>query len=43
MRCGPGGGEPLSVALVANAATVYPELLARGVVPDVVTDQTGGP
>ena len=27
-------------ALVANAAEVYPELVRRGVTPDVVTDQT---
>ncbi|MGQ0713265.1 MAG: urocanate hydratase [Gemmatimonadaceae bacterium] len=32
--------EPLSVGLVGNAATVLPELLARGVTPDVLTDQT---
>jgi len=32
--------EPLSVGLVGNAADVYPELLERDVVPDVVTDQT---
>jgi len=32
--------RPLSVGLVANAADVYPELVARGIVPDVVTDQT---
>jgi urocanate hydratase len=31
---------PLSVGLIANAAEVYPELVIRGVVPDVVTDQT---
>ncbi|MBE2270669.1 MAG: urocanate hydratase [Anaerolinea sp.] len=31
---------PLSVALIGNAAEVLPELAARGVVPDVVTDQT---
>ncbi|HEU5033609.1 MAG TPA: urocanate hydratase [Mycobacteriales bacterium] len=30
----------LSVAVVANAADVYPELVRRGVTPDVVTDQT---
>src|SRR4051794_6145090 len=30
----------LSVAVVANAADVFPELVRRGVVPDVVTDQT---
>ncbi len=29
-----------SVCLVANAAEALPELVARGVVPDVVTDQT---
>ncbi len=31
---------PLSVGLIANAADVFPELVVRGVVPDVVTDQT---
>jgi urocanate hydratase len=34
------GGAPLSVGLVGNAADVLPELVRRGVVPDVVTDQT---
>lgn len=29
-----------SVGLVGNAAEVYPELVRRGVIPDVVTDQT---
>jgi urocanate hydratase len=29
-----------SIALIGNAAEVLPELVARGVVPDVVTDQT---
>jgi urocanate hydratase len=33
-------GRPLSIGLVGNAAEVYPRLLRRGVVPDVVTDQT---
>jgi len=33
-------GEPRALALLGNAAEVLPELLARGVVPDVVTDQT---
>ncbi len=32
--------QPKSIALIANAADVLPELVARGVVPDVVTDQT---
>jgi urocanate hydratase len=33
-------GQPLSVGLVGNAADVYPALVARDVIPDVVTDQT---
>ena len=33
-------GEALSVGLVGNVADVLPELVRRGVVPDVVTDQT---
>ncbi len=33
-------GKPLSIGLWANAADVYPELVKRGIVPDVVTDQT---
>ncbi len=32
--------KPLSVGLVGNAADIYPELVTRGVIPDVVTDQT---
>ncbi len=32
--------EPRSIGLIANAADVLPELVVRGVVPDVVTDQT---
>jgi len=32
--------EPLSVGLVGNAAEVLPELVKRGVTPDVLTDQT---
>ena len=43
-RLGGGGaaraGEPLSIALRGNAADVLPELVRRGVRPDVVTDQT---
>ena len=31
---------PRSVGLVGNAAEIYPELVLRGVIPDVVTDQT---
>lgn len=33
-------GKPLSIGLLGNAATVYTELVNRGIVPDVVTDQT---
>jgi len=29
-----------SIGLIGNAAEIFPELLLRGVVPDVVTDQT---
>ena len=32
--------EALSVALVANAADVYPALVERGAIPDFVTEQT---
>jgi urocanate hydratase len=31
---------PRSIGLVGNAADIYPELVAHGVIPDVVTDQT---
>jgi urocanate hydratase len=33
-------GKPLSIALIGNAAELLPEMAARGVTPDVVTDQT---
>jgi urocanate hydratase len=33
-------GEPLSIALLGNAADVLPEFVRRGIVPDVLTDQT---
>jgi len=32
--------KPKSIGLIGNAAEIYPELAMRGVVPDVVTDQT---
>ena len=35
-----GAGEAKSVGLLGNAADVYPELVRRGVRPDIVTDQT---
>jgi len=34
------GRRPLSVGVLGNAADVLPELVKRGVVPDLVTDQT---
>src|SRR3989441_7654225 len=33
-------GQPLSIGLIGNAAEIYPELVRRGVIPDLVTDQT---
>lgn len=32
--------KPLSIALLANAAEVHPQLIKMGIIPDVVTDQT---
>ena len=32
--------EPLSVGLVGNASETHPELVKRGITPDVLTDQT---
>lgn len=31
---------PKSIGLIGNAAEIYPELAMRGIIPDVVTDQT---
>ncbi len=31
---------PVSVGLIGNAATIYQQLLQRGVIPDIVSDQT---
>ncbi|MEO5580034.1 MAG: urocanate hydratase [Gemmatimonadaceae bacterium] len=33
-------GDALSVGLVGNAADVLPQLVSRGIVPDILTDQT---
>jgi urocanate hydratase len=35
-----GEGRAISIALCANAAEVYPELVRRGIVPSIVTEQT---
>jgi len=32
--------QPLSIGLLGNAADIIPEIVKRGVVPDMVTDQT---
>jgi len=32
--------NPLSIGLVGNTASVLPELVKRGIIPDIVTDQT---
>jgi urocanate hydratase len=32
--------RPASIGLLGNAAEIYEQILARGVVPDIVTDQT---
>ncbi len=33
-------GTPVSIGLVGNAAEIHPELVRRGITPDIVTDQT---
>jgi urocanate hydratase len=33
-------GKPMSIALHANAADIFPEFVKRNIIPDVVTDQT---
>src|SRR5687768_1195912 len=33
-------GEPISIGVVANAVELLEALIARGIVPDVLTDQT---
>ncbi len=40
MEAAKRAGRPVSVGLLGNAAEVFPELVRRGVRPDVVTDQT---
>ncbi|MBV6458182.1 MAG: Urocanate hydratase [Fimbriimonadaceae bacterium] len=34
------GNPPISVGLVGNCADVIPEMVRRGIVPDILTDQT---
>lgn len=33
-------GEPRSIGLIGNAAEIVPDVLERGLVPDIITDQT---
>jgi urocanate hydratase len=33
-------GKPITIGIVANAAQAYPELVRRGIIPDLVTEQT---
>jgi urocanate hydratase len=40
IRQAQGEKRAMSVGLCANAADIYPELVARGTIPDIVTDQT---
>jgi urocanate hydratase len=35
-----GRGKPISVGVLGNAAELFPEMVKRGIRPDVVTDQT---
>ncbi len=39
-RAGSPRSSPVSVGLVGNCAEVLPEMVRRGIVPDVLTDQT---
>ncbi len=32
--------EPVSIGLVGNCAEIFPEIFRRGMIPDIVTDQT---
>ncbi len=33
-------GKPVSIGLVGNCAEIFPEIFRRGIIPDIVTDQT---
>ncbi|GFN31414.1 urocanate hydratase [Paenibacillus xylaniclasticus] len=33
-------GSPLSIGLVGNAAEILPQMIERGFIPDIITDQT---
>ena len=40
IRAAVASGKPRSIGMCANAADVYPELVRRGITPDLVTEQT---
>jgi urocanate hydratase len=40
LRAASARGEARSIAVCANAADVYPKLVASGIIPDLVTEQT---
>ena len=40
IRAATAGKRAVSIGLLGNAAEIFPELVRRGVVPDIVTDQT---
>ena len=40
IKCWTTAGEARSVGLLGNAAGIFPELVRRGLKPDIVTDQT---
>ena len=35
-----GKGKPLSIGLLGNCADIFPEFVERGIIPEIVTDQT---
>ena len=35
--------KPISIGLVGNAAEIFHEIFRRGIIPDIVTDQTSAP
>jgi urocanate hydratase len=40
IRAAQASKEAISIGLLGNAAEIYPEILRRGIIPDIVSDQT---
>ena len=40
IKAAKAANKPISIGLVGNAADVFPDILSKGIIPDVVTDQT---